>query len=194
MKPALEGAFDRVRFGESARLDLHPLRPTAPQAAARVRAWVLERQVMGLAEVLVITGRGKHSDGGVSAVRTAVHRTLTRLIREGVVATVAEQTPGSVVVTLAPLARRFDAVARRRDPTPPPRPPVRRLEGLPDDLIEALEALAAARLEHLGVSAPTAGQVVDEMGHLFSRLVGAQAPSEDALRAAILRARDELDG
>jgi hypothetical protein len=31
------------------------------------------------------------------------------------------------------------------------------------------------------------------MRHVFSRLVGTQAPSEDALRAAIERARDELD-
>ncbi|MCU0623166.1 MAG: Smr/MutS family protein [Gemmatimonadaceae bacterium] len=189
----LDAAFDRVRFADAARLDLHPLRPTAPQAAGRVRAWVLERQVQGFSEVLVITGRGRHSEGGVSAVRASVHRALARLTREGVVSAVTERTPGSVVVALAPLGARLDALARRRDPAPPARPPVRRLEGLPDDLVEALEGLAAARLEHLGVTAPTAGQVVDEMRHVFSRLVGTQAPSEDALRAAIERARDELD-
>lgn len=189
----LDAAFDRARFGDGAWLDLHPLRPTAAQAADRVRRWLLERQVMGMTEALVITGRGKHSAEGVSRVRTAVAGALARLRREGVLTAVREHSAGSFVVTLAPIGQRLDAPARRRDPAPPKPPTVRQLEGLPDDLVMALEDLAARRLDALGVTAPTPGQVIDEMGHVFSRLVGAHAPSEAVLRDAIQRALDELD-
>lgn len=193
MTSGIHAALDRARFGDAAILDLHPLRPTAAQAAERVRQWLAERQVMGIAEALVITGQGRHSEDGVSPVRAAVQSALGRLQREGVVAEIQEHTPGSTVVRLAPLGRRLDAPSRRRDPAPPKRPPVRRLEGLSDDLVEALERLAAARLERLGVANPSPGQIVDEMGHVFSRLAGTQAPSEAALRTAIERATAELD-
>lgn len=189
----VRAALDAARFGSGATLDLHPLRPTAVQAAERVRRWLLERQVQGLSEVLVITGRGRHSPDGESPVRTAVQGALARLRREGVVDGVQAHTEGSVVVTLAPIGRRLDAPARRRDPLPPKPSPVRQLEGLPDDLLMALEELAAKRLEALGLAAPTAGQIVDEMRHVFSRLIGTHAPSEDALREAVQRALDALD-
>lgn len=174
-------------------LDLHPLRLSANLAAARVMTWVRERQLMGLREALIITGRGNHSPGGVSPVREAVRSVLPRLIREGVVTRIERQTEGSVVVQIAPMGQRLDASARRRDPLPPKAPPVQTLEGLSNDTIEALEAFAARRLEQLGVAAPTPGQVVQEMGHVFSRLVGAHGASEDALRAALDRAAQELD-
>lgn len=189
----LDAAFDRARFGDRALLDLHPLRPTAAQAADRVRRWLLERQVLGVTEALVITGRGKHSVDGVSPVRTAVQAALSRLRREGVLASVTEHSAGSFVVALAPIGQRLDAPARRRDPAPPRPPKLRQLEGLPDELVMALEELAARRLDALGIVAPTPGQVVDEMGHVFSRLVGANAPSEAVLHDAIRRALDDLD-
>lgn len=186
-------ALDAARFGDAGRLDLHPLRPTARQAADRVRAWCLERQVQGLDEVLIVTGRGRHSDEGVSPVRTAVQQALHRLVRDGVATRVREHTAGAFVVTLAPVGARLDAAPRRRDPAPPPPTPVRRLEGLSDALVEALEALAEARLERLGIARPSAAQIVDEMQHVFSRLVGTRTPSEAALLEAIRRAHDALD-
>lgn len=185
--------FDRLRFPPTATLDLHPLRPSAAQAAERVRRWLQERQVMGLTEVLVITGAGRHSEGGASPVRTSVRAMLQRLARAGVVARVQEHTAGSVIVTLAPLHTRFDAPARHRDPRPPAPTPVRRLEGLSNAVLEPLEALAAARLERLGIRQPTPGQVVSEMGHLFSRLAGVHTPTETALIGAIERAAADLD-
>lgn len=188
----LAAALDRARFGAMV-LDLHPLRPTALQAAAHVRRWVLEKQVAGAREALIITGRGRHSPDGTSPVRDAVSVALTRLTRDGVVQGAAPHTEGSFVVTFAPLTARLDAAARRRDPAPPPPSPERRLQGLPDHLVEALEDLAAARLDRLGVQRATSEQVVSEMRHVFSRLVRERALSDDALSEAIARARAELD-
>jgi hypothetical protein len=152
----------------------------------------LERQVAGVPEALVICGRGRHSPDGASPVRAAVAAALARLTRDGVLRTVVAHTEGSFAVTVASLGARLDATARRRDPVPVPPAPERRLQGLPDSLMESLEALAAARLEHLGVLEPTPGQVVAEMGHVFSRLATERATSEDALASAIARARAEL--
>ena len=52
--------------------------------------------------MLIVTGRGNQSDGGVSVVREAVIRLLLVLKRRGVVTGHEEHTPGSFVVTLAP--------------------------------------------------------------------------------------------
>lgn len=186
-------ALDLARFGATGILDLHPLLPSAARAAGLVMAWVRERQLMGLPEALIITGRGKHSADGVSPVRDAVRGVFPRLLREGVIQHVVSQTEGSFVVQLAPVGQRIDANARRRDPSPPKAPPVRTLEGLSNETVEALEAYAARRLEQLGVTAPTSGQVIQEMGHVFSRLVGTHGTSEAALRNALATATRDLD-
>jgi hypothetical protein len=184
-------ALDRARFG-AAVLDLHPERLPAHLAVDRVRRWIQGQQVAGVAEALVITGRGRHSPQGYSTVRDAVGTALRRLVREGALTAVTAHTEGSFVVALAPVGARLDAAPRRRDPAPPPAPPVRRLEGLSNAVVEALEALAAERLDGLGVRHPTPAQVIAEMGHVYSRLVHAHGASETALAAAIARARAEL--
>ncbi len=187
-------ALDEARFGATGILDLHPLRPSAARAAARVMSWVRERQLLGLREALIITGRGNHSTDGVSPVREATRGVFPRLMREGVIAHVEAHTEGSFIVQLAPVGQRIDAHARRRDPQPPKPPALPALEGLSNDTLEVLEAYAARRLELLGVTAPTSGQVIQEMGHVFSRLVGTHGASESALRSALDLAARDLDG
>src|SRR5690606_37219832 len=100
----LSRAFDELRFGADRILDLHELRPTAAQAAARTEAWLREKQAGGAAEVLVITGRGRNSDGGVSPVKHEVGRLLARLRRGGVVRESHPHAEGAFVVVLAPLS------------------------------------------------------------------------------------------
>lgn len=185
----LASSLEAARVGPAGRLDLHPLRPSPEQAVRRVRDWLAERQVQGLAEALVITGRGAHSADGDAPVRTAVARLLRQLRLEGVLTGVSESGPGGFAVTLAPLAARLDAIPRRRA-TPPPTG-VRRavLEGLDADVLALLEDVAARRLDHLGLRAPTAAQVADEMSRVFSRLA---AREPDRLREALVAERDRL--
>ena len=70
----LRQAFDEVRFGHSRTLNLREARPTPAVATVRLEAWLRQRQVDRAKEVLVITGRGIHSEGGVSVVREAAIR------------------------------------------------------------------------------------------------------------------------
>src|SRR4051812_33539577 len=67
----LQQAFDEVRFGAARTLNLRASLPTASEAAARVDSWLRQHQVQRSDEVLVITGRGNNSEGGVSVVREA---------------------------------------------------------------------------------------------------------------------------
>lgn len=62
-------AFDEAEFGTKNILNLRESLPTAADARHRAEAWLRERQVSGTSEVLLITGRGNQSPGGVSAVR-----------------------------------------------------------------------------------------------------------------------------
>ena len=108
-------AFDEVRFGEANILNLRESLPTASDAAKRAEAWVRQKQVEGVAEVLIITGRGNNSGGGVSPVREAVARSITSLRRRNVVDRYEEHTPGSFSLTLASIGAMIDAPRRRRE-------------------------------------------------------------------------------
>src|SRR5262252_4615910 len=99
----LRQAFDEVRFGAGRTLNLRASLPTADAAIARAEAWLRQQQVENVDEVLVITGRGNNSEAGVSVVREAVIRLFHVLKRRGVVLGHQEHTPGSFVVTLAPV-------------------------------------------------------------------------------------------
>lgn len=192
-------AFDDVRFGGRRTLNLRASLPTAAEAAARTEAWLRDQQVAAAGEVLIVTGRGNQSDGGVSPVREAVIRQLHALRRRGVVAGHAEHTPGSFVVTLAPMQALIEAPRRSREKTAPAKqaaPPS--LDSLGGDTRLLLRSLAERVLDSLGVQDRTPfmeGEMLRQFG-ILARSVDAGATGdqrEAALQRAIRRALDEYE-
>jgi hypothetical protein len=192
----LQQAFDEVRFGAERTLNLRASLPTGAEAARRVELWLRERQAQRDDELLVITGRGNNSEGGVSVVREAAIRVFHELQRKGVVQSFVEHTAGSFVVTVAPMTAMLDASKRRREPAPlpaPVSPPT--LEALDGQTRALLRALAERSLDAIGVR--ERGPFLEgEMLRLFG-VLGASAgtgPDRDLqLRTAIERAIAELD-
>jgi hypothetical protein len=196
----LQHALDELRFGRTGTLNLRTSLPTAAEAVKRAESWLRMKQAEGAREVLVVTGRGNHSFGGVSVVREAVRRLLGFLSTRGVVVDHSEHSPGSFVVRLAPL----NAAITRRATGPlettavPLDPPT--LEGLSEITRERLRALATGTLEALGVRDPSLKFVRDEMIRQCAQLaataphgVVTAADREVFLQAAIERAIERLD-
>src|SRR6478735_11489094 len=100
----LQQAFYEVEFGASRTLNLRASLPTASEAARRVEAWLRQHQALQSGSVLIITGRGNNSEGGVSVVREAAIRVFHELRRKGIVESFVEHTAGSFVVTVAPMS------------------------------------------------------------------------------------------
>jgi Smr domain len=175
---ALHRAFDEARFGPARTLDLRASLPSAAEAVRRAEPWLRERQMAKAGDVLVVTGRGKGSPGGVAVVREAVQKLLGTLKRKGVVASVGEHTAGSFVVTLAPLRALFETVPRTRirDARPAPADPAE-LRALAAATRLHLRSLAERSLDVLGAPR-TEGLVHDEMVRQFAILSSAVAPDE----------------
>src|ERR671932_247884 len=112
---AIRQALEEARFGAARTLNLRESLPTVAEALARAEQWLRAKQVENAGDVLIITGRGRGSPGGVSAVREATLKLLHSLRRRGVVAGHTEQTAGSFVVTLAPMRALFESPRRQRD-------------------------------------------------------------------------------
>ncbi|GAC1408976.1 MAG: hypothetical protein NVSMB53_00350 [Gemmatimonadaceae bacterium] len=189
-------AFDEAEFGPKNILNLRDSLPTAADARYRAEAWLRERQISGAGEVLLITGRGNQSPGGVSAVRAAIVRHFPSLRRRGVVSEWREHTPGSFVVKLASISSLLDAPRRKRDraavatPTDPGS-----LVGLENSTLALLRRLAVRSLESLGAREPEKF-VEAEMLSKFNSLAGGVAPGvegEARLREAISAALEQLD-
>ncbi len=192
----LQTAFDEARFGPSRTLNLRESLPTVDQAVARAESWLRERQMARAGEVLVITGRGNASPGGVSAVREAVYKLLGSLRRRGVLTAVEEHTAGSFVVRLAPVSKLFEAPQSKRHPVQPLPPDPRALAALDQGTRRLLRTLAERTLDALAMRAPLPSIVAAEMETQFAHLsagLGDATDREAALRAAIQRAIDELD-
>lgn len=192
----LQQAFDEVRFGAARTLNLRGSLPTGAEAARRVEAWLRQHQVQQSGELLIITGRGNNSESGVAVVREAALRAFHDLRRKGVVQEFAEHTPGSFVVTVAPLKAMLDARQRGAGTTvvpPPAAPPT--LSALDDSTRDQLRVLAERSLDALGVR--ERGPFVEiEMLRLFGELAasaGSGSDREVRLRAAIRRALSEID-
>jgi hypothetical protein len=193
----LHRAFDEARFGPLNTLDLRTSLPTGIQAARRAESWLRERQMAKAGEVLVVTGRGKGSHGGVAVVRETIRRLLTVLKRKGVVSGSADHTPGSFVVRLAPIRALFEAMPRSRAPvarTPPADPA--QLGALDKRTRDGLRRLAERSLETLG--APRTDRFVrDEMTRQFAVLSSALAADgkdrEVRLQFLIAAAQDSFD-
>lgn len=189
----LRQAFDEARFGSARTLNLREWLPTAAEAATRAEAWLRQQQVDRAEEVLIITGRGNQSHGGVSRVREAVIRVLDALERRGVVAGHHEHTPGSLVVSLAPVSALSESSPRtkRRDPQPPPSPPS--LSDLDEESRALLRNLAERELEGLGVkdtSAYLEGEMLKQFGTIAAK-IGDAPDREKRLKLAIRAAMEE---
>lgn len=190
-------ALDEVRFGRQRILNLRESLPTAAEAVARAEAWLRERQVAISGEVLIVTGRGKGSPGGIGVVREAIRKLLGTLRRRGVVADFADHSPGSFVVTLAPVSTLLEAPRRNRDrnESPPESHSAAALSALERSTQTLLRQLAERSLAALGTALP-AHFVDAEMLRQFSLLaagVTSGRGGEERLRQAIARAIEEMD-
>ncbi len=193
--PGVLRALDEAAFGPSRTLNLRASLPTAAEAKARTEAWLRERQMSQPGDVLVITGRGKSSDGGVPVIKPAVEALLFSLRRRGVVSGWHEHNEGSILVSLAPVTALFEAPQRIRDPLPePPLPGI--LAGLAPETVALLREVALRSLAELGITAPAEGFVRDEMLSTFSEISKA-LPSggdrEEAFRTALRHALAEME-
>lgn len=190
----LKQAFDEARFGPQRTLNLRESLPTADQATKRAESWLRQAQVARAGEVLIVTGRGRGSEGGVSVVREAIHALLHVLRRRGVVREFREHTAGSFVVTLAQIAELWEAPRRKRDrgkADPPDEPPS--LQGLDEPTRVLLRNLAERALEGLGVK-DTAEFIEGEMARQFSAIAASIGPERDddvSLRDAIRAALEQ---
>ncbi len=190
----LRQAFDEARFGPGRTLNLRDMLPTAHAATIRTEAWLRQQQVDRAGEVLIITGRGNKSPGGVSVVRESVVRLLHTLKRRGVVSDHAEHSPGSFIVTLAPVAALWESPKRkggRGVAPPPPTPPS--LQDLDDESRTMLRNLAERALEGIGIK-DTATFLEGEMLKQFGAIagsVGAGPDREARLRKALETALDQ---
>ena len=191
---AVRQALDEARFGAERTLNLRASLPKPPEAAARAEAWLRQQQVNRAGEVLVITGRGTHSPGGVSVVREAIVKLLGSLKRRGVVADHREHTPGSFVVMLAPMSSLLAAPPRRREPRiAPPAPPS--LTALDAETRQLLEQLARRAIESLGVR-EAERYLETEMLRQFGAIAQGvpEGPDrEERLRRAVRKTLDEMD-
>lgn len=184
----LHRAFDTVRFGAANILNLRESLPTVTEATRRAESWIRQRQVEGAAEVLVITGRGKGSEGGVSPVREGIIRLMASLRRRGILERYEEHTAGSFSIQLAPVQAMIDAPRRRREPRQPPRPVKPELAALSQTTRALLRDVAERSLESLGVK-ETSRFVEAEMIRQLSALDAAipDAPNRDALLRAAFK-------
>jgi Smr domain len=191
---ALWHALDEAAFGAERILNLRESLPSASEARARTEAWLRGRQVTKPEEVLIITGRGNQSVGGVGIIRQEILGMLPSLRRRGVVESWREHSPGSVIVKLAPMSALFSAPRRRRDN------PARKtlgangaLTGLEPQTLSLLRELSLHNLDALGVE-DSEPFVLAEMTKIFSTLTSAlpDGPGrEEMLRDSIIRALDE---
>lgn len=190
----LRQAFDQVRFGPQRTLNLRETLPTAATAVTRTEAWLRQHQIDRSEEVLIITGRGNQSAGGVSPVREAVIQLFHVLKRRGVVTGHQEHTPGSFVVTLAPVASLWESPKRNRGRgvAPPPATPPS-LDELDEESRRMLRNLAERALEGLGVKDTAAflqGEMLKQFGAIAGS-VGNQPGREARLRVALRAALDQ---
>lgn len=197
-KPALTGlwqAMDEANFGQGRTLNLRDSLPSAAEARARAEVWLKARQVTEAGDVLVITGRGNQSMNGIGVIRQEILALMPSLRRRGIVAAWKEHTPGSFIISLAPINALLEAPRRRRSE------PVERsavtapesLAALEPETLRLLRELAIQNLEMIGVVAG-GSFVAAEMERTFAMLAGSVssgAGMEKSLRDAIRNAINE---
>lgn len=188
-------ALDEAAFGRERTLNLRESLPSADEARSRTEVWLRARQMTNAGEVLLITGRGNQSAGGVGVIRQEILAMLPGLRRRGIVASWKEHSPGSMVIKLAPVSTLLAAPKRRRG-TPDAdtvKGATSALTGLDPETLRVLRQLAITNLEALGV-VETTQFIEQEMARAFSVLIRALpegANREEVLRAAVQKAIDE---
>lgn len=189
-------AFDEAQFSASDTLNLRESLPTVADARYRAEQWLRERQVSRASKVLIITGRGNNSPDGVSPVREGVRGLFPLLRRRGVIIEWNEHSPGSFVVSLAPVSALLDAPRRRRDQkeAPATNTPAS-LDGLERPTLELLRRLARRSLESLGAHVPEKFIEAEMLSRFNTLAPGVQpgADGEQRLREAIMAALEQLD-
>lgn len=194
---ALWNALDEAAFGAERTLNLRELLPSAAEARSRVEVWLKARQVTKSEEVLIITGRGNQSVGGVGVIRAEILGMMPSLRRRGIIESWREHSPGSIVVKLAPLSALLSAPKRRRDGSSGEKASdAGVLKGLSSETVSLLRALAIQNLGQLGVD-DTEEFVRREMIRTFSALATALPVSvdrEEILQESIRRAIEEASG
>ncbi len=192
---ALWHALDEAEFGAERTLNLRESLPSAAEARARAEVWLRSRQMTKAKEVLIITGRGNQSVGGVGVIRQEILKMLPSLRRRGIVESWKEHTPGSVVVHIAPMNSLLEAPRRRRNNTPADVENASdKLEGLDPRTLGLLKQLARQNLELLGIT-DTGEFLTKEVQRTFSALISAipeTGDREQALGEAIRKAIDEV--
>ena len=186
-------ALDSVRFGDRNILNLRESLPSPGDAALRAEQWLRQKQVEAAGEVLVVTGRGNSSEGGISPVREAIVRLIALLRRRGVIDRYEEHTPGSFSIRLATISAMVDAPRRHRDPAPPPPKPLAP-SGLNQSNRRMLRDLAERSLEALGIKQTSEflEAEMDRQLRAISSAVG-EGPNRDArLKAALKAALDQV--
>lgn len=184
----LARSLDDARFGPARTLDLRSGLPSVTEAVRRAEPWLRERQMARAGDVLVITGRGAGSPGGIGAIRMAIADLLVRLKRAGVVSRTRDHNPGAYIVELAPIRALFETSPRTRhrarEADDHPIDPAG-LALLDDATRSELRRLAEYTLGELGAPL-TAAFVNDEMLRHFSLLTRGIDPAESD-RAARLK-------
>jgi hypothetical protein len=191
---ALWRALDEAAFGSERILNLRESLPSAAEARARTEAWLRTRQITKPEEVLIITGRGNQSAGGIGVLRKEILAMMPGLRKRGIVESWREHSPGSIVVKLAPTSALFAAAKRRRDVRPSPAARDERdLIGLEHETLLMLRQLALRNLDALGVEHEESF-VQQEMTTIFSalaRAIPAGDRREEALRISLRNALEE---
>jgi len=193
---ALWHALDEAAFGSERTLNLRESLPSTADARARAEVWLRARQMTKAKEVLVITGRGNQSAGGIGLIRQEILKMLPSLRRRGVVESWKEHSPGSIVVQIAPMSALLEAPRRRRNngASDAPSEDEPGLEGLQPTTVTLLKQLALQNLELLGVT-DSGPFLKAEMQRTFSALMAAipaTGDREQGLRDAIVKGIEEV--
>lgn len=184
-------SLERARFGSLRTLNVRANMLSGEESARRVESWLRSKQVELTGEVLIITGRGTGSIGGVPVVKEATRKVLARLRRAGVIESFGEDTPGSFVVKLASIRSLLEAPKRREKTQPPAMRRMPSIHGLKPETRDRLRYLAGRAIDALGVKRPSESQLNTEIERQFSMIVRTTPSGVDAdrwLESAISRA------
>ena len=192
---ALWNALDEAAFGAERTLNLRESLPSAADARARTEVWLKARQVTKPEEVLIITGRGNQSLGGIGVIRREILAMMPSLRRRGIVESWREHSPGSLVVKLAPLSVLLSVGKRRRDNnlTDDKSSHDEVLSGLAPETMRLLRALSMQNLELLGIE-DTEDFIKRERTRTFSAFAAALPQGEkreEMLQSSIRHAIEE---
>jgi hypothetical protein len=184
-------SLERARFGPLRTLNIRVSLLNGEESARRVESWLRSKQVELTGDVLIITGRGAGSIGGVPVIKESTLHVLNRLRRAGVIQAFGEDTAGSFVVQLAPLRSLLEAPARRKGSRSSIPKKQANIQGLTSETRDQLHYLASRAIDALGVKKPSESQILAEMERhfsVFARTAPVGVDTDRWLNSAISRA------